>query len=105
MEPLRKGRYVVAKPVKETKSKAAGRTIDQEMEELFATVCYYYPQYTLKSIRRLPYRQVKLLSKMGQRLEAIKYLNLLQISQAPHTKKGEGVKKMAEHYRSIINGK
>lgn len=70
-------------------------------EELLAQVCFYYPAYTLQSASLLSYRQVKLLLKTANRLKAAEYYNLVQISTAPHTKKGEGVKKLSEHFKKL----
>jgi hypothetical protein len=73
--------------------------------ELFATICYYFPQYTLVNVRQLPFRDVMLLLKTAHKMEAVKYKNLTQIAASPHSKKGEGVKKLMDHYSGIIKGK
>lgn len=67
--------------------------------ELWATVCYHYPQYTLKEASRLPLRDIKLLLKIAEKIEAGNKHDLVQIVAAPHTKKGSGVKKLSEYYR------
>ena len=69
--------------------------------EIWATVAYYYPQYTLKEASKLPARDIKLLIKTAKKLEAQKMFNLTQIAAAPHTKKGEGVKKLSEHFKRL----
>jgi hypothetical protein len=73
-------------------------TLDRD---IWATVAYYYPQYTLKEARKLPARDIKLLIKIARKLEAEKMFNLTQIVAAPHTKKGEGVKKLSEHFKRL----
>ena len=73
------------------------------VEELLAQVCYHYPQYTLDEAARLSYRRVNLLLKVAQKQQAIEFYNLTQIAAAPHTKKGEGVKKLTEHFKKIAN--
>ena len=73
-------------------------TLDRD---IWATVAYYYPQYTLKETRNLPARDIKLLIKTARKLEAEKMFNLTQIVAAPHTKKGEGVKKLSEHFKRL----
>lgn len=73
-------------------------------EELLAQVCYYYPQYTLQTAALLSYRQVVLLLKTANKLKAVDYYNLVQIAAAPQTKKGEGVKKLSEHFKKLANG-
>lgn len=62
--------------------------------KLWATVCYYYPQYTLKEASKLSYRDISLLLNTAKRLKASEYLRLLDISAAPHTEKGKGVKEL-----------
>jgi len=68
---------------------------------LYARVCYFYPQYKLKEVADMPQRDVLLLLKTADQIEAVRMLNLVQISAAPHTKKGAGVKKLTAHFRKI----
>lgn len=60
-------------------------------EDILATLCYYYAQYTYAAARRLPYKRVIKLIKTAKKMEAQKYFNLTQIAAAPHTKDGQGV--------------
>lgn len=69
--------------------------------ELYAMVCYYYHQYTLKEVSQLPARDLMLLIKTAQKMEAIKMHNLTQIAAAPHSKGGRAVKKLAEHFKRL----
>ena len=85
---------VVAQPVPSSED----TTLDRE---IWATVAYYYPQYTLKEASKLPARDIKLLIKTAKKLEAQKMFNLTQIAAAPHTKKGEEVKKLSEHFKRL----
>nr|DAO33664.1 MAG TPA: hypothetical protein [Caudoviricetes sp.] len=84
----------VAQPVPSSEDTTSDR-------EIWATVAYYYPQYTLKEASKLPARDIKLLIKTAKKLEAQKMFNLTQIAAAPHTKKGEGVKKLSEHFKRL----
>jgi len=68
---------------------------------LYARVCYFYPQYNLKQASELSQRDVVLLLKTADQIEALRMLNLTQISAAPHTKKGAGVKKLTEHFKKV----
>lgn len=72
--------------------------------ELYAQVCYYYPQYKLQEVAKLPQRDITLLIKVANQLEGLKMLNLTQIAAAPHTEKGRGVKKLTEHFKKVANG-
>lgn len=84
----------VAQPVPSSEDTTSDR-------DIWATVAYYYPQYTLKEASKLPARDIKLLIKTAKKLEAQKMFNLTQIAAAPHTKKGEGVKKLSEHFKRL----
>lgn len=69
--------------------------------ELYATVCYYYPQYTLKEVAMLPYRDIRLLLKTAEKQEASRMHNFTLIAQAPHSKKQANVKKLLEHFKKL----
>jgi hypothetical protein len=69
--------------------------------DLYAMVCYFYPQYQLPEASKLPARDLYLLIKTAQKMEAIKMFNFTQIAAAPHSKKGSGVKKLADHFKRM----
>lgn len=69
--------------------------------ELYARVCYFYPQYRLDEVQKMPNRDVVLLLKVANQIEALKMLNLTQISAAPHTKRGAGVKRLTTHFKKV----
>lgn len=71
--------------------------------ELYATVCYFYPQYTLKDVQAMPYRDVRLLMKMAQRQQASYFYNMTLIAQAPHSKKQANVKKLTDHFKKTAD--
>lgn len=70
--------------------------------EMWATICYYYPQYNLEEASRLSVRDLKLLLRVAEKMEANKRYEYLQIVTAPHTEKGSGVKELSEYYRKKI---
>ncbi len=72
-------------------------------EELYAQVCYHYPQYTLETAAQLSYRRIHLLLKTVAKIQAAQNYNLTQIAAAPHTKRGSGVKKLTEYFKKIAN--
>lgn len=82
-------------------SKATRKKFNGEI--LLAQVCYYYPQYTLDDAAKLSYRRIQVLLKVAAQQKAIEYYNLTQIAAAPHTKKGEGVKKLSDHFKKTAN--
>lgn len=69
--------------------------------ELYATIAYFYPQYTLQEVQELPGRDVILLFDTAKRLQAANNVNLTQIAAAPHTSKGRGVSKLISEFRKI----
>lgn len=81
--------------------KVPSQAVGVNKREMYATLCYYFPQYTLREAAKLPFRDVRLLIKTAQKLEAVKMYNLTQIAAAPHTKKMQSVKKLSEHFKKI----
>lgn len=69
--------------------------------DLYATVCYYYPQYTLQQVQKLPARDVQLLLEVAHRIQAQNMYTLTQIAAAPHSKGGKGVEKLLDHFKKI----
>lgn len=91
------GQHIVAKSVQE-----AFNDKKPSNRETWARVCYYYPQYTLESASKLPIRDLRLLLKIAERIEAERNYNMVQIVAAPHTKKGKGVKDLTDHFRKLM---
>jgi hypothetical protein len=91
-----------AQNVIEAQSIPKRKTSIDGSREIYATVAYHYPQYTLQDVANMPYRDVKLLLKIAERIQADKYLTLTQIAASPHTEKGKGVKNLVEHFKRII---
>jgi hypothetical protein len=74
----------------------------READKLAARVCFYYPCYTLAEARRLPARDCNLLLDTAIKIEASKNFEMTQITAAPQTKNGSGVKKLMNHYRELV---
>lgn len=87
------GKVVSAKPIHKSRGSSGA------LREVYAELCYYYPQYTLKEAQELPARDVKLLLRVAQKQEAQRMFNLVQIVASPHTKGGKGVKKLSDFYK------
>lgn len=81
----------------------APRKNTAEKRRMWAMVCYYYPQYTLKEASELSIRDIRLLLGTARRVEAERMYNLTQIVASPHTKKGKGVKTLTEHFRKEMD--
>ena len=76
------------------------KTFDKKTtSHLLASLCYHYPQYTLKQVKRMPYKDVVLLLQQAHREQAALYYNLTQIAAAPHSEKGKSVKKLLNHFK------
>lgn len=71
-------------------------------EDLIATFCYHYQQYTFKQARSLPYKRIIQMLKIANIEHAKQMIDLLQIVSAPHGKKGT-VKSIFERFNAIIN--
>lgn len=85
------------------KAKSVGKPDQQQKREVYAEVAYYYPQYTLEEVSRLPARDIRLLLKTAKRLKAVELYNLVQIVASPHTKEGQGVKKLSDYFKKESN--
>ena len=69
--------------------------------ELYAQICYYYG-YTLDYVSKLPARDLYLLSNTANKMQALDYINLVNITAAPHTRRGGGIKKLIQNYKKIL---
>lgn len=75
-----------------------------KLKDLAAKVAYYYPQYTYEDALDLDIRQTLRLLRTVSVEQATDRLYLTQIVAAPHTKKGEGVKKLVDNFKKVIGG-
>lgn len=87
----------VIKVAKASQPKSDGEDVLRSL----ASLCYYYPAYTLRMARNMPYKHVKIMLSQAKRLEAVRFYSELQIATAPHTKKGAGVKKLMKHFEKV----
>lgn len=97
------GVNVEVQPIHAAKVEANGSTFG-ENRTLYAIVAYHYPQYTLKDVEDMPYRDVALLLRTAEQIEAGRMFNYTMIASAPQSKNGKGVKTLMEHFRKIIKG-
>lgn len=95
------GRTVAVQSVHQARVESTNPALG-ENRQLYATVAYYYPQYTMKDVEQMPFRDVLLLLKTATRIEAERMYNLTQIASAPHSKNGKGVKQLLDHFRKIL---
>lgn len=88
--------------VKPQSIKSVSATKGATKRELYASVCYFYPQYTLKQVQNLPARDITLLLKAAERQQAKHFHNLTQIVASPHSKKGTSVGKLLDYYKGLV---
>lgn len=73
------------------------------IDEILMQFCFYFPKYSFKEAKQLPYKRVILLLKIAQKENAKKMLELLNIVTAPHTKNGSGIKTITSYYQNILD--
>lgn len=71
-------------------------------EDIISLFCYYYQQYKYHEARRLPFKRLIQMLKVARKEYAKQMFDLTQITSAPHTKKGQGVKKLQDYFKKII---
>lgn len=74
---------------------------DADVVDLITRVCYFYPQYTIKTAQELTNSQVTALLLQAEKQRAIEFYNHVLIAAAPHSKKGKLVEKLIKQYRKI----
>lgn len=90
--------YTVVKLQNQPRNKP---TEDTQLLEEVATVCYYYPQYTLEDVyERLPAYKVRALIKVARREQANQLLLLNGIIHGPNAKRKEQYKKLIKHLQN-----
>lgn len=72
-------------------------------DDLLASFCYYFPQYTFDQARKLPYKRIKKMLRVVRKEQAKHMLDLLEVVVAPHTKNGKGIKDVKQRLSAIIN--
>ena len=85
------------------KQKAAKKSFD--VDDIVTRLCYFYPQYTLREARKLPYKDVVKLLNQAQKQEALKYYNLTLIANSPNSKKGKFAKDLINNYKKVFEDK
>lgn len=90
--------YTVVKLQHQPKHQPSG---DEQLLEEVATVCYYYPQYTLEDIyERLPAYQVSAMIKVARREQANQLLLLNGIIHGPNAKRQEQYRKLIKNLQN-----
>lgn len=69
--------------------------------EMYAMVCYYYPQYNLQEASKLTARDIVLLLKTATRVDGMKYHTLTQIVAAPYSHRGKNVASLLSRFKKM----
>lgn len=96
------GKTVKVKSVRAAKV-ATLSSVMGENRQIYAMIAFYFPQYKMTDVENLPYRDVLLLMRTAQRIEAERMYNLTLIASAPQSKNGKGVKTLVKHFKEIID--
>lgn len=72
-------------------------------DDIVARFCYLFPQYTFKEAKKLPAKRLIQMIGVAEKYEAQRFLLLLRIVAAPHTKDGSGYKRIEKDLQNIIN--
>lgn len=75
-----------------------------DTERILAAFCYYYPAYTYKAAKKMPYRRVKLMLDEALKQRNMNYITLTRIIAAPHTKGMKMVNELIKQFQEQING-
>ena len=76
-----------------------------DVDDILTRLCYFYPQYTLREARLLPYKDVVKLLNQAQKQEALRYYNLTLIANSPNSKKGKIAKDLISNYKKVFEKK
>jgi hypothetical protein len=96
------GKIIKVKKIPRKEPRLRGQA-DQALD-IYSEICYYYPAYTIRQARRLPYKHVKTLLRKARQLEALRYHNLTQIAAASRYEKYDGLNDLLTHYQEQMNG-
>lgn len=71
-------------------------------EDQLMLFCYKFSRYTFAQARKMPYTRILKMLKAARKEDARRMFEITQIVAAPHSKKGELIKKMLEYYKDIM---
>lgn len=86
--------------MKETTAKKVPKKLTA-WEDIIATFCFIYSQYTFEEARRLPNKRVLQMLKVARREQALTLYNITRIAAAPHQRKGT-VSKLLQEFKNIV---
>lgn len=72
-------------------------------EEKLMRFCFLYQQYTYDEAKKLPARRIHRMITVARQEQARTMYNIVRAIAAPHTKRGQEVKKILEELKDIID--
>ncbi len=69
-------------------------------DELLASFCYHFPQYSFAQARQLPFKRIKLLLNTARKEQARTMLDLLRVFNGSQSK--EGVDNVVSYFKDIV---
>lgn len=69
--------------------------------DIIARLCYYYPQYTFKEAKELPFPVVKRLIRVANNEQCLKMIYLSRVMNPAYQNKNAG-KKVVEYFQGKI---
>lgn len=72
--------------------------------ELYAMLCYYYPQYKLQDAQNMPARDLNLLIRTARKIEGAKMYDLTLIVASPNSSDKDSVKNLLDQFAKRAKG-
>jgi len=71
-------------------------------EDVLASFCFHFQQYTFGTARTLPYKRILQMLKVARQEQAKEWYNLARAMAAPHSKDGKAYTSLLEEFKAII---
>ncbi len=76
---------------------------EEKLEDLLASFCYHFPQYTYSQAKKMPYLRVMKMLRIAKKEHTKKMMDILNIMSAVHAGKKGAVKDLGSKFSDIIN--
>jgi hypothetical protein len=70
--------------------------------DILGRFIYYYPQYTYRQARLMPYKRIVQLLNVADREYAIRMLDLINIVAAPHSKDNSAINNLISNFKGRL---
>jgi hypothetical protein len=72
-------------------------------EDILASFCYNYPQYTYNQAKNMPYKRILHMLTVARKEHARKMIDLVRIVAAPQSKNGRAIKNLIKEFNDILD--